>query len=226
MTKRQKEVREPRTSLPHTHACSHPPIRAMDRLQPTESTRQESEERTSRNHAAPQDNPGNISPACHLTVWGSAVQRTNTNTRENPIPKPPGKKSLRKKANIKIGKVNINGLHTGSENNNVFEKWAEVNATMKRDKKAILAVQETHLDEQNMRAIIKAFDKRLRILNSQPEENPRASAGVAFVLNKDLVDAEKVETDELIKGRVIAIKLTWKRNSEETVIINVYAPNR
>lgn len=198
----------------------------MDRLQPTESTRRESEERTSRNHAAAQDNPGNISPARHLTGRGSAVQRTNTNTRENPIPKPPGKKSLRKKANIKIGTVNINRLHTGSENNNVFEKWAEVNATMKRDKIAILAVQETHLDEQNTRAIIKAFDKRLRILNSQPEENPRASAGVAFVLNKDLVDAEKVETDELIKGRAIAIKLTWKRNSEETVIINVYAPNR
>ena len=133
---------------------------------------------------------------------------------------------MRKKANIKIGTVNINGLHTGSENNNTFEKWAEINATMKRDKVAILALQETHLDERNTTAIHQVFGKKLTILNSQPEENQRASAGVAFVLNKDLVGTERIETYELIKGRALAIKLTWKRNSEETVLVNVYAPNR
>ena len=133
---------------------------------------------------------------------------------------------MRKKANIKIGTVNINGLHTGEENNQVFEKWAEINATMKKDKVAVLAVQETHLDDQNTQTLLQAFGKRLIILNSQPEENPRASAGVAFVLNKDLVDTEKIETYELIKGRALAMKLTWKRNSEETILINVYAPNR
>ena len=210
----------------HAHAHTPHTIRAMERQQPVESTRIEPEERISRHHATAQDNPRDISPTRHLTGRGSADRRTSTNIRENTLPKHPGKKSLRKRANIKIGTVNINGLHTGSEGNNMFEKWAEINATMKRDKIAILAVQETHLDEQNITAILKAFDKRLIILNSQPEINPRASAGVAFVLNKDLVDAEKLETKELIKGRALAIKLTWKRNSEETVIINVYAPNR
>ena len=99
---------------------------------------------------------------------------------------------MRKKANIKIGTLNINGLHTGTESGVSFEKWAEVNATMKKDKIAILAIQETHLDEPSLQAIHRAFGKRLRIINSQLENNPRASAGVTFALNKDLVETDNI----------------------------------
>ena len=119
----------------------------------------------------------------------------------------------------------MNGLHTNTERQQNFNKWTEINATMRDEKIAILAVQETHLDGQNTLAIHEALGKRLLILNSQPEDNPRSSAGVAFILNKDLVDTKQVKQFELIKGRAIAIKLTWK-NNEETVLINVYAPNK
>ena len=85
---------------------------------------------------------------------------------------------MRKKANIKIGTVNINGLHTRTESSHTFEKWAEINATMKNEKIAILAIQETHLDKQSTQAIHQALGKRLKIMNSQLEENPRSSAGV------------------------------------------------
>ena len=121
--------------------------------------------------------------------------------------------------------MNINGLHTVSENSHTFEKWSEINATMRNEKIAILAVQETHLDNQNTEVIHHAFGKRLQVINSQLQDNPRTSAGVAFILNKDLIKAEKVEKYELIKGRALAIKLRWK-NNEETTLINVYAPNR
>ena len=140
-------------------------------------------------------------------------------------PTPPNNKGLRKKANVKIGTVNINGLHTAVEGNNSFEKWAEVNATMKNEKIAILAVQETHLDEQKLESINHALGKRLLIINSQLDSNPRTSAGVAFVLNKDIIEAKKIKSHELIKGRALAIMLTWK-NEEETLLINVYAPNK
>ena len=96
---------------------------------------------------------------------------------------------------------------------------------MRKESIAILAVQESHLDETSLQEIHKAFGKRLTIRNSQLEENPRTSAGVAFVLNKELIKTDKIETFELIKGRAIAIKLTWVDN-EETILINVYAPNR
>ncbi|KAF8260584.1 Endonuclease/exonuclease/phosphatase, partial [Lactarius quietus] len=107
---------------------------------------------------------------------------------------------------------------------NEFEKWAEINSTVKRDKIAILALQETHLDEDTVQRIQNLFGKRLQILNSQLERNPRSSAGVAFVLNKDLIETKTATTQELIKGR--GLKLTVQWNEQVTTLINVYAPNR
>lgn len=135
------------------------------------------------------------------------------------------RKGLRKRANIKIATLNVNGAHTGGESTTSFEKWSEINATMKRDKIAILALQETHLDETALNDINRLFGKRLAIYNSQNETNPRSSAGVAFVLNKDLIATENLETFELIKGRALALKTSWN-NQEETTLINVYAPNQ
>ena len=90
------------------------------------------------------------------------------------------KKGLRKRANMKIGTININSLHTTAESGYAFEKWSEINVTMRNEKIAILAVQETHLDEQNTRAIYQAFGKRIVIINSQLGDNPRSSAGVVL----------------------------------------------
>lgn len=174
--------------------------------------------------AAPQENPQNHSPERHWMGRGSTTQctiRTPPTTTQNHR----NKKGLQKRANIKIGTVNINGLHTLTEGPCTFEKWAEINATMKKEKIAILAVQKTHLDEQNLEAIHQSLGKRLRIINSPLEDNPRTSTRVAFVLNKVLININKLESHELIKGRALAMKLTWK-NEEETLLINVYAPNR
>lgn len=118
----------------------------------------------------------------------------------------------------------MNGLHTSEDKHGKLEKWAEINATIKKDKIAILALQETHLDEDTARTIQNIFGKRLQVFNSQLERNPRSSAGVAFVLNKDLIEAKSVTTQELIKGRALAITVKW--NDQETTLINVYAPNR
>ena len=155
---------------------------------------------------------------------GSTDQCTNRTPATSPQ-NHPSKKGLRKRANIKIGTVNINGLHTTTDGLYSFEKWAEINTAMRNEKIAILAVQETHLDERNLNAIHQALGKRLLVINSQLNDNPRTSAGVAFVLNKDLIDTSRIKTHELIKGRALAMKLTWK-NEEETLLINVYAPNR
>lgn len=137
----------------------------------------------------------------------------------------PKKKGRRKKANLKIGTLNVNRLHTTAENETSFEKWVEVNATMKKEKITILAGQETHLDEQNTHMIHSALGKQLLVINSQLENNPRASVGVAFILNKDLVEMENIKWCDLIKGKVIAKRLTWK-NNKVTTLVNIYAPNR
>lgn len=132
---------------------------------------------------------------------------------------------MRKRANIKIATLNMNGAHTGSESDTSFEKWSEINTTMKRERIAILALQETHLDEQALSTVNRLFGKRLTIHNSPDETNPRLTAGVAFALNKDLLNTQNLEITELVKGRALALKTCWN-NQEETLLINVYAPNR
>lgn len=107
---------------------------------------------------------------------------------------------MRKRANIKIASLNMNGLHTVEDRSFSYKKWSEINATVKRDKIAILAVQETHLDDETTHSIQDMFGKRLTIINSQLERLPRTSAGVAFVLNKDLIDVKETRVVELIKG--------------------------
>jgi len=50
------------------------------------------------------------------------------------------------------------------------------------------------------------------------------SAGVAFVINKRLINPDNIKVFELIKGRALAIKLQW-HDGAETTLLNIYAPN-
>ena len=181
---------------------------------------------TNSQQAEPRAEPNNsdVSRTRHHDDLARAEQSTGQNTPEQPQ-MTPSKKGQRRRNNIKVGSLNINGLRTATGNNTEFRKWMEVNMAMKKERIAILAVQETHLDEPSIQEIHRAFGKRIIVHNSQLENNPRTSAGVAFVLNKELIKTDKVKIFELMKGRVIAIRLTWY-NNEEVTLINVYAPNR
>ena len=128
------------------------------------------------------------------------------------------------KANVNIASLNVNGYAAPASNMSGIEKWSAIYQTMKENKIAILAVQETHLDDTLVNSLGDCFGKRLEIINSQLPANPRSSAGVAFVINKNLIAPRDTEKFELIEGRAIAIKFKWHEN-DEIVIINVYAPN-
>ena len=95
---------------------------------------------------------------------------------------------------------------------------------MSDHKIAILAIQETHLDHSRLQDIESCFGKKLAVLTSQNPTLPRASAGVAFVINKSLITPKELTVCKLIKGCAMALKIKWREN-EEAVIINVYAPN-
>lgn len=99
-----------------------------------------------------------------------------------------------------------------------------INQTMSKNKIAILAVQEMHLDRERQHSIENCFGKRLAVLNSKLDTNPRVSAGVAFILNKTLIQPKEMSVQELIKGRAIALKLKWHDNNK-ILILNIYAPN-
>ena len=48
--------------------------------------------------------------------------------------------------------------------------------------------------------------------------------GVAFVINKSLIAPKEISTFELIKGQALSLRIKCREN-EETVLINMYAPN-
>lgn len=118
----------------------------------------------------------------------------------------------------------MNGYAAPARNMNGIEKWSAVYQTMKENKLAVLALQETHLDDNLLMSIEECFGKRLSVINSKLPENPRTSAGVAFVINRALVAPKDLVISELIEGRALAIKFKW-HNDEEILLINVYAPN-
>ena len=128
------------------------------------------------------------------------------------------------RANINIASLNVNGFTAPASNMNGIEKWSAIYQTMKENKTAILALQETHLDDNRLLSIKECFGKRLSVINSELPGNPRASAGVALVINRSLIAPKDLEVHELIKGRALAIRFKWHEN-EDILLLNVYAPN-
>ena len=120
--------------------------------------------------------------------------------------------------------LNVNGFAAPASSMTGIEKWSAIYQSMKANKIAILALQETHLDTPQLHSIHECFGSRLSVFNSGLTENPHTSAGVAFVLNRGLIDPKNIVTTELIKGRALALKCNWY-NTEEILLLNVYAPN-
>ena len=128
------------------------------------------------------------------------------------------------KATITIATLNINGFTAPSHNMTGIEKWSTIYRTMTDQKIAILAVQETHLDEDLLNRVTQCYGKRLTLITSFDPDSPRASAGVAFVINKRLIQPNKITVFELYEGRALALKIKW-HDTEDTAILNIYAPN-
>ena len=128
------------------------------------------------------------------------------------------------RANITIATLNINGYMAPSNNMTGIDTWLAINHTISDNKIAILALQETHLDHTLLQDVTACFGKRLEIINSQHPTNPRTTAGVTFVINKTLIKPKEYKLYELQPGRATALKIKWIEN-EETILVNVYAPN-
>ena len=95
---------------------------------------------------------------------------------------------------------------------------------MREKRIGLLALQETHLSEPLLDQVSSLYQRRLSIYNSTLQENSTGSAGVAFVINKELLHAEDVRFHTLVPGRTTFTSFKWQPNSMLSVI-NVYAPN-
>ena len=103
-------------------------------------------------------------------------------------------------------------------------KWTAVLKTIREQKIGILALQETHLSDILADQVSALHHRRIVLLNSPSTNNPTGSAGVAFVINKELIDAREVSLHTLIPGRATYLSFKWRRDITIR-IINIYAPN-
>ena len=133
----------------------------------------------------------------------------------------PEKKRMR--ANINIATLNINGSSAPSRSLSLLEKWAMINQTLNEHKIAILAIQESHLDQEKINCIRESFGKKMQIEFSMDESAPRSHAGVAFVINKSLISPRAIHVHELVPGNALALKIDWLE-TESTTLLNIYAP--
>ena len=95
---------------------------------------------------------------------------------------------------------------------------------MHTEKIAILVIQESHLDQSMMENLSTIFEKNLKIMISADSDTPRASAGVGFIINKQLINPDKMEMHKIIPGQAALLKIKWLKTCT-AVILNIYAPN-
>ena len=160
----------------------------------------------------------------HNNIPRSRRRRPTTDTpRADEIPRdrnrpPSGRKT---KANIKIGTLNVSGKGLLYEENN---KWAAIHRLMRDKKLGVMAIQETHLTDSDVKIIHDLYGRRIHILNSPDPTCASSARGVAFVLNREMVDTKSATITELIPGRAVSLKMKWHAETDITVV-NVYAPN-
>ncbi|KAI0037841.1 DNase I-like protein, partial [Auriscalpium vulgare] len=118
----------------------------------------------------------------------------------------------------------MNGRTFHTKNGSVQSRWPEIARMIKEHKVGILALQETHLSENELNELNRRYSKKMVILNSPLPENPTGSAGTGFVLNKAMIKTDQFTLTELVPGRAALLTINW--NTEQTLnILNIYAPN-
>ena len=166
-----------------------------------------------------EQNPPNVNPLDpHLRNEGQNLGQAPPGQQLNNL-----NRTYKKKANIKIATLNINGATAPSQNMDLTEKWSMINHTIRKHKIAILALQETHLDETRANTIHTCFQKSFDLHYSCDPTNPRTTAGIAFLINKALITPKNVKVRTLIPGRAAVLTIEWSE-AQKTSILNIYAP--
>ena len=182
------------------------------------------------NENAQQRRSAHISPRPPQGSGTAARPPGPQNIRATAHTPPPGQPNdtaaphqMKKKANITIATLNMNGAEAPTANLKLKDKWSRVNSTLRDNKIAVLALQETHLDEECIETIESCFGKSFNLFYSSDPEEPRTKNGVAIIINKALIPAGDVLLHDLVPGRAIMIQLKWPDNNQLS-IINIYAP--
>ncbi|KAI0081461.1 DNase I-like protein, partial [Panus rudis PR-1116 ss-1] len=124
------------------------------------------------------------------------------------------------RARIKIASLNMRGFGNNTSNN----KWNNIHRIIKEDRIGVLALQETHLTNENVDGLHAQYGRRLKILHTSDPDDPSQKAGVAIVLNKDITNIKDIRYTVIVPGRALLLYLPWHKNLKLSILA-VYAPN-
>ncbi|KAH9847292.1 Endonuclease/exonuclease/phosphatase, partial [Lenzites betulinus] len=106
----------------------------------------------------------------------------------------------------------------------VGQKWMRINQVVRENRLGILVLQETHLTSEGAAAVNRVFESSLKILVSADERNPSGARGVAFVVSKQMMEANRATLNDIVPGRAAQLVVPWGKN-EELKVLGIYAPN-
>jgi ribonuclease HI/exonuclease III len=161
-----------------------------------------------------------------ITNEDAHEHEATTPSARQPDPRPAWQRKKRivgkkRKANVRIATLNMNGRTTQDMDMN--EKWRELQNRMKKKRIAIVMLQETHLNAEQLETLGRIFRRKLLIIASINPDNPTASAGIAFVIHKELINVKGYSQIEIVPGRAAMLTMEWN-STTTTRILNVYAP--
>ncbi|KAI0357400.1 DNase I-like protein, partial [Trametes cingulata] len=127
------------------------------------------------------------------------------------------------KAKFVLGSLNMRGS-SGVVNGESRSKWLLLNQLMRDKRIGVLALQETHLDERGAAELRSLFGQSLEVLVSADAVRPTGARGVAFVINKRVLNAKNITATVIAPGRAMLLEFEWSTN-RRVKMLNVYAPN-
>ena len=146
-----------------------------------------------------------------------------TTTPVGPVDNAPPRNTLTpNKDYLKIATLNMRGRTCNTQGYRQ-DKWFQINRVISNSRTAILAIQESHLTDDLAANVRTSFETKIA-LHYSPLPETRNAAGVAFVINKGMLNADKVSCKEIIPGRALLATINWYANTT-IKILNVYAPN-
>lgn len=125
-----------------------------------------------------------------------------------------------RKGAMRIATLNIRGAGSGTRD----YKWNEISSLIMQERIDILAVQETHLDEENTRRLNKVYEKRLHFISTL-DETTSNRMGVVVIMNKRSTRWKEATWEVITKGRALLVKVPWLQETSFSCMA-VYAPNQ
>ncbi|KAI0686121.1 Endonuclease/exonuclease/phosphatase, partial [Cerioporus squamosus] len=129
----------------------------------------------------------------------------------------------RTRGHITVASLNMRGFGD-IRGGQASEKWWSLNQVIRDERIAILALQETHLTEERVDALNTLFRATMRVVACLDRDNPTGARGIAFAINRRLVDADAAVLLPIKEGRAAILQVPWTRN-KTLKLLNVYAPN-